>query len=137
MNLKMMSSLDSKCQDFKVEMLFFQPLYVMKLNASKFKVLPLVMISSLATKWQHLKLRGLTFHYMKKGHFNFKVLAFWSQWRYYSKFKSQGLYTIKIKYWNANGSGFNPSLIPTLQNIGNLHHKKAKMHKHMRQSVAQ
>ena len=33
------SSLASKCQDFKVEMLFFQQLYVMKLKTSKFKVL--------------------------------------------------------------------------------------------------
>jgi hypothetical protein len=40
--------------------------------------LNLVMLSSLATKCQHFKLRGLQFHYikwMKKGHFNFKVLA--------------------------------------------------------------
>ena len=35
----MISSLASKCQDFKVEMPFFQPLYVMKLKTSKFKVL--------------------------------------------------------------------------------------------------
>ena len=41
--------------------------------------LNLVMISSLATKCRHFKLRGLQFHYikgLKKGHFNFKVLAF-------------------------------------------------------------
>ena len=31
--------------------------------------------------------------------------------------------------------GFPPSLIPTLWNIGILHHKKAKLRKHMRQSV--
>ena len=35
LNLVMISSLASKCQDFKVEMLFFQPLYVMKLKISK------------------------------------------------------------------------------------------------------
>ena len=35
----MISSLASKCQDFKVEMPFFQPLYVIKLKTSKFKVL--------------------------------------------------------------------------------------------------
>ena len=41
--------------------------------------LNLVMISLLASKCQHFKLRGLQFHYikwLKKGHFNFKVLAF-------------------------------------------------------------
>ena len=39
LNLVMISSLASKCQYFKVEMPFFQPLYVMKLKTSKFKVL--------------------------------------------------------------------------------------------------
>ena len=29
-----------------------------------------------------------------------------------------------------------PSLIPALQNIGILHHKKAKLPKHLQQSVA-
>ena len=29
-----------------------------------------------------------------------------------------------------------PSLIPVLQNIGILHHKKAKLPKHLQQSVA-
>ena len=52
-----------------------------------------------------------------------------------NKFKSQGLYTKKIKYWNASGSGFPPSLIPALWNIGILHHKKVKLRKLMRQSV--
>ena len=52
------------------------------------------------------------------------------------EFKSQGLYTIKIKYWNASGSGFPPSLIPALQNIGVLHHKKAKLPKHLQHSVS-
>ena len=37
LNLVMISSLAAKCQDFKVEMPFFQPLYVMKLKTSKFK----------------------------------------------------------------------------------------------------
>ena len=32
-------------------------------------------------------------------------------------------------------SGFPPSFIPALWNIGILHHKKAKLRKHMRQSV--
>ena len=52
-----------------------------------------------------------------------------------TKFKSQGLYTIKIKYWNASGSGFPPSFIPALQNIGILHHKKAELPKHLQNSV--
>ena len=33
------------------------------------------------------------------------------------------------------GVGFLPSFIPALQNIGILHHKKAKLRKHMRRSV--
>ena len=40
-------------------------------------------------------------------------------------------YTIKIKYWNASGSGFPPSLIPALQNIDILHHKKENLPKHL------
>ena len=39
LNLVMISSLAAKRQDFKVEMPFFHPLYVVKLKASKFKVL--------------------------------------------------------------------------------------------------
>ena len=52
LNLVMISSLASKCQDFKVVMPFFQPFCVMKLKTSKFK-----------------------------------VLAFWSQWRYHYQIK--------------------------------------------------
>ena len=37
LNLVMMSSLASKCQDFKVKMPFFQPFYVMKSKTSKFQ----------------------------------------------------------------------------------------------------
>jgi len=40
-----------------------------------------------------------------------------------AKLQSQGLYIIRIKYWNASGSGFPPSLIPSLRNIGILLHK--------------
>ena len=94
----MLSSLASKWQDFKIEMPFFQPLYVMKLKTSKFK-----------------------------------VLVFCCQWRYH--YQIQITSTIKIKYWNASGSGFTPSLIPALQNMGILHHKKAKLPKHLLQSV--
>ena len=39
LNLVMISLLASKCQDFKVEMSFFQPLYVLKLKTSNLKVL--------------------------------------------------------------------------------------------------
>ena len=46
-----------------------------------------------------------------------------------TKFKSRGLYTTKIKYWNAIGSGFPTSIIPALQNIGISHHKKTKLPK--------
>ena len=42
---------------------------------------------------------------------------------------------MKIKYWDASGSGFPPSLIPALKNIGILHHKKAKLPNHLQQSV--
>ena len=89
------------------------------------------MKSSLATKCQHFKLRGLQVHYIKwqkKGHLEASEDII-------SKFKSQGLYTIKIKYVNASGSGFPPCLIPAIWNIGILHHKKAKLPKHMQHSV--
>ena len=94
----MISSLASKCQDFKVEMPFFQPLYVMKLKTSK-------------------------------------SLHFEASKDIITKFKSQGLYTIKIRYWSASGSGFPPTLIPALRKIGLLHHKKAKLPKHLQHSV--
>ena len=42
---------------------------------------------------------------------------------------------MKIKYWKATGSGFPPSLIPALQNIGILHHKKAELPKHLQHSA--
>ena len=50
--------------------------------------LNLVMISSLASKCQHFKLRGLQFHYikwLKKRHPNFKVLAFWASEAVYDR----------------------------------------------------
>ena len=43
-----------------------------------------------------------------------------------TKFKSQGLHNIRIKYWNASGSGSSPSHIPAHWNIGILLHKHAK-----------
>ena len=39
LNLVMISSMASKCQDFKFEMPVFQPFYEMKLKTTKFKVL--------------------------------------------------------------------------------------------------
>ena len=82
---------------------------------------------------------GLQFHYIKwkkKGYFNFKVFAFWSQWRYHYQIQiTRQLYTIKINYWNASGSGFPPSLFPALRNIGILHHKKAELRILLQHSV--
>ena len=42
-----------------------------------------------------------------------------------TKFKSQGLHTVRIKYCNAGRSGNPPALIPILWNIGILLHKQA------------
>ena len=47
-----------------------------------------------------------------------------------TKFKSQALHIIKIKYWNAGRSGNPPSSIPALWNIGILLHKQALLGKH-------
>ena len=47
-----------------------------------------------------------------------------------TKFKSQALHIIKIKYWNAGRSGNPPSSIPTLWNIGILLRKQATLGKH-------
>ena len=60
-----------------------------------------------------------------------------------TKFKSQVLHIIRIKYLNASGSGSPPFLIPALWNIGILFHKQVKrwtiMHTtvHMRTTVQQ
>ena len=48
----------------------------------------------------------------------------------WSNFKSQGLHIIRIKFWNASGSGSPPSLILALCNIGILLHKQATRIKH-------
>ena len=47
-----------------------------------------------------------------------------------TKFRSQGLHIVRIKYWNASGIGSPPSLIPALWNIGILLHKQATQGKH-------
>ena len=77
----------------------------------------------MALKSQHYKLRNLQFHYikwLKKGIPTLKCWHFEVSEDIITKFKSQGLYIIRIKYWNASGSGSRspPSLIPALWNIG-------------------
>ena len=52
-----------------------------------------------------------------------------------TKFKSQDLHIIRIKYSNASGSGPPPSLPPNLWNIGILLHKQAKLRKDMQHSA--
>ena len=90
--------------------------------------LNLAMIFWLASKCKYFKLRGLQFCYikwLKKGISTLKSWHFEASEDIITKFKSQGPYIIRIKYWNANGSGIPPSLIPPLQNIGILPHKQA------------
>ena len=60
---------------------FFQFVILMTWRACD---LNLVMISSMASKCPHFKLRGLQFHFIK-WHYNFKVLAFWGHWSYHDK----------------------------------------------------
>ena len=67
-----------------------------------------------------------SFYEMKLKTSFLKVLAFWSQWRYYDVF---------ISYWHDSGSGSLPSLIPTFCNIGILHYKQAKLRKYIQHSV--
>ena len=53
-----------------------------------------------------------------------------------TKFKSQGLYIIEIKYLLESSWEWPPtSLIPTLWNMGILHYKQAKLCKDMQRSV--
>ena len=52
-----------------------------------------------------------------------------------TKFKAQGLYIKRIKYWNASGSGPPPSFNSTLWNIGILQYKQAKLPIHLQHSV--
>ena len=78
----------------------FQYLILMTWRACN---LHLVMVSSLASKWQFQ-----LFYEMKLKTSKFKVMAFWGQWRYrgdiMTKFKSQAVHVIRIKYWKACGS---------------------------------
>ena len=85
--------------------------------------LTLVMISSLASKWQDFKVWMPVFqpfYEMKLKISKFKCWHFEASADIITNFKSQGLYTIRIKYWNASGSGPPPFLIPNLWNIGIL-----------------
>ena len=87
------------------------------------------MISSLASKCKHFKHGGLQFYYIKWLKTSIPTLKCWhfeASVDIMTKFKSQGLYIIRIKYWNASGSGSAPSLIPAHWNIGILLHKQAK-----------
>ena len=96
------------------------------------------MISSLAAKCQHFQVGGFQFHYikwLKKGISTLKSWHFEASEDIITKFKSQGLYTIKIKHWNTSKSDFPPSLIPTLQNIGILHHNKEQLRILLQHSV--
>ena len=81
------------------------------------------MISSLASKWQALNVGMLILDII-------------------TKFKSQGLYIIRIKYRNTSGSGSGPllgpllpSLILVLWNICILLHKQATLGKHSVPSI--
>ena len=95
--------------------------------------LNLVMISLLASKSQDLKLRGLQFHFIKWLKTGISILKSWhfeASKDIITKFRSKCFHTIRIKYWNASGSGSPPSLIPALWNIGILLHKQATLGKH-------
>ena len=93
----------------------------------------LVIISSLDSKWQGLKF-GMPvfqlFYEMKLKTSKFKLGIFKASENIMTKFKSQALYVIRIKYWKAGGSGNPPSLIPALWNIGILLNKQATQTKH-------
>ena len=66
----------------------------------------------------------------KKGIPTLKCWHFKASEDVITKLKSQGLYITLIKYWNASGSGFPTSLIPTFWNIDILYHKQATRIKH-------
>ena len=83
------------------------------------------------------RLRGLQFHFikwLKNGYPNFKVLAFWSHWRYHDQIQ-----IIRIQYWNASGSGpLPPSFPPSGTEVHPLEQRYftlAKLRKDMQHSV--
>ena len=82
-----------------------------------------VMISLLASKWQDFKHKGLQFHIIKQlknGHSNFKTWYFEAREDIITKFKSQALDIIRIKYWKACVSGNPPFLLTALRKIAIL-----------------
>ena len=52
-----------------------------------------------------------------------------------TKFKSQSFHIIRVKYWNAMGSGSPPFIISAHWNIDILHYKKAKLLKDMQYNI--
>ena len=89
----------------------------------------MIWILSWYLHWLQTQSSTIPLHKMaENGYLNFKVLLFQSLYTedIMTKFESQGLHIIRIKYWNASGSGSPPSLIPALWNIGTLLHKQAK-----------
>ena len=82
--------------------------------------LDLVMISLLASKCQDFKLRGLQFHFIKRWKIiipTLKTCCFEASEDIITKFKSQALHILKIKYWKASGSGNPPFFISALRKI--------------------
>ena len=61
---------------------------------------------------------------------NLKTCHFEASKDIITKFKSQALHIIRIKYWKVAGSGNSPSHIPAIWNIGVLLNKKATHPKH-------
>jgi hypothetical protein len=84
------------------------------------------MISSLASKCQDFKHRGLQFQFIKQlktGISTLRTCHFEAHEDIVTKFTSQALHVIKIKYKKAGGSGNPDSFIPAqLWNIGILLH---------------
>ena len=96
--------------------------------------LNLVMISSLASKCQDFKVGMPVFQHFMKWNWRPLSLKFWhfeASEDIMTKFKLQGVHIIRIKYWNARGSGPPPSL----WNIDIFLHKQAKRCKDMQHSV--
>ena len=73
-----------------------------------------IMISSLASKCQDFKLRGLQFHFIKQlknEHSNFKALPFWIQWRYYDQIWNTCTSCHKNQILKKAGGSGNPTFL--------------------------
>ena len=84
----------------------------------------LVIISLLASKRQDFKLKCLFFSHFMKWMWRPLISKSWhfaANEDMMTKFNSQGLHIIRIKFWNACWSGSPPSLIPTLWNTLGKH----------------